>query len=144
MLSPKNRQHDEVTIPSDMKWMPKVVAEVDRVVGDMGFDEETGDFLAVATTEAVTNAIVHGNRGDARKRVRIRFKRGRERLTVSVADEGGGFDPECLEDPTDPKNVSKRSGRGLFILKSLMDEVDISCTPEGTTITMTKYKKRVH
>ncbi|MFQ6092853.1 MAG: ATP-binding protein [bacterium] len=135
---------EEMTIPSDLKWMPKVVTKVERVVQEVGFDEEAGDFLAIAATEAVNNAILHGNKEDARKKVRIRFERGADRLTIYVSDKGGGFDPEATEDPTDPRNLSKRSGRGLFILKALMDEVEISCTSKGTTIKMTKYKRAEH
>ena len=122
--------------------MPKVVTEVERVVREMEFDEETGDFLAIATTEAVNNAIIHGNKKDVRKKVHIRFERGKDRLVLSVTDEGGGFNPSTIEDPTDPKNLSKGSGRGLFILRTIMDEIDITTTSEGTTITMTKFKKK--
>ena len=141
MFSKDNHRSEKFSIPSDLKWMPKVVAEVERVVREVGFDEETGDFLAIATTEAVSNAIIHGNKGDASRKVRINFKRDDKELTISVTDEGGGFDPEDCEDPTEPKNISKGSGRGLYILKTLMDKVNISSTPKGTTITMTKYKK---
>lgn len=121
--------------------MPRVVTEIEKIVREMGFDEETGDFLAIATTEAVNNAILHGNKGDARKKVHIRFEKRDDRLVMKITDEGGGFDQETIEDPTDPKNVSKGSGRGIYILKTLMDEVDIKSTSQGTTVTLTKYRQ---
>lgn len=122
--------------------MPSVVAEVESVVREVGFDEETGDFLAIAATEAVSNAIIHGNKQDVSKKVHVSFKLDDDELTISVADEGGGFNPEDCDDPTDPKNISKGSGRGLFILKTLMDKVDILSAPKGTTVTMTKFKRK--
>lgn len=142
MPSKDTHQIDTVAIPSDLKWMPKVVTEVERIVREVGFDEEMGDFVAIATTEAVSNAIVHGNKEDASRKVRIRFEKQPDKLTISVADEGGGFNPEKCEDPTDPVNISKGSGRGLYILKTLMDEVNISSSSKGTIITMTKHKKK--
>jgi serine/threonine-protein kinase RsbW len=138
----KNHTPKTLTIPSDLKWMPRVVAEVERVVKEVGFDEESGDFLAIATTEAVNNAIVHGNRQDISKKVRIRFEKNPEKLTISISDEGAGFDPENCEDPTNPENISKGSGRGIFIVRQLMDEVNISTTSHGTTVVLVKYVER--
>ena len=140
MPSMESLQSEELTIPSNLKWMSKVVTEIEKIVQEMGFDEETGDFLAIAITEAVNNAIIHGNKGDDRKKVHIRFERGKDRLVMSITDEGGGFNPESVEDPTDPKNIAKGSGRGLYILRTLMDEVDVTSTSKGTTITLTKYR----
>ncbi|UCE20032.1 MAG: ATP-binding protein [Gemmatimonadota bacterium] len=140
MPSKEDDRNKELTIPSSLKWMPRVVTEIEKVVRDMGFDEETGDFLAIAVTEAVNNAIIHGNKGDARKKVHIRFEPRKDRIVMRITDEGGGFNPEKVEDPTDPKNISKGSGRGLYILRTLMDKVDISSTSSGTTITLTKFK----
>jgi serine/threonine-protein kinase RsbW len=137
--SKESQQAEELTIPSSLKWMPKVVTEIERIVQEMDFDEETGDFLAIAITEAVNNAIIHGNKEDDRKKVHIRFERGKDRLVMSITDEGG-FNPESVEDPTDPKNIAKGSGRGLYILRTLIDEVDITSTSKGTTVTLTKYK----
>jgi serine/threonine-protein kinase RsbW len=134
---------EHLTIPSDLKWMPKVVAEVERVVREVGFDEEEGDFLAIATTEAVSNAIVHGNRQNASKKVHIGFEKHHDRLIIVVADEGDGFNPQSCEDPTDPKNISRNSGRGIYILKQLMDAVDVASSCQGTTVRLTKYKKKV-
>lgn len=143
MPAPSHKSHtsDTLTIPSDLKWMPKVVAEVERVVEEAGFDEESGDFLAIATTEGVNNAILHGNNEDASKKVHIRFEQDADKLTISISDEGGGFNPDNCKDPTNPENISKRSGRGIYILKKLMDKVNVSSTSCGTTLTLVKYKK---
>ena len=139
--SPKKRTSDTLTIPSNMRSMPEVVAEVERVVEEAGFDEESSDFLAIAVTEGVNNAILHGNRQDVSKKVEIRFIQESDKLTISITDEGGGFNPDNCKDPTNPENISKNSGRGIYILKKLMDEVNISNTSRGTTLTLVKYKK---
>jgi serine/threonine-protein kinase RsbW len=137
------QQTEHLTIPSDLKWMPKVVTEIERVARQVGFDEEQGDFIAIATTEAVSNAIIHGNKGDTAKKVHIDFISYPDRLTISVTDEGNGFNPGACEDPTHPHNIPKKSGRGLYIIKTLLDEIDISCSGNGTTIRMTKFKKGI-
>jgi len=138
-----NCKSDTLTIPSDLKWMPKVVGEVERVVEEAGFDGQSSDFLAISVTEVVNNAILHGNKQDAEKKVIITFDQTPEQLAISITDEGAGFNPEECKDPTDPENISKRSGRGIYILKKLMDEVKISSSPKGTTFVLVKYKNPV-
>ena len=108
----KKRKTESVTIPSDLKWMPKVVGEVERVVEEAGFDEQSSDFLAIAVTEGVNNAILHGNKQDSTKKVTIQFDQTPKQLAISITDEGTGFNPKECRNPTDPENISKRSGRG--------------------------------
>lgn len=80
--------------------------------------------LKVAVGEAISNAILYGNGEDPGKRVRVRAEYGDGRVRVTVADEGEGFDPDLVADPTRPENRDRPSGRGLFLLRSLMDRVE--------------------
>jgi serine/threonine-protein kinase RsbW len=107
----------------------------DRLTVLAGLDEDAIHWVSVAVRESVINAIKHGNREDRRKHVTVEFMltpRDRaERFTVSVLDEGEGFDPGEVGDPLAPENVLKSSGRGIFFMRSFMDEVSIERRPEG-------------
>jgi serine/threonine-protein kinase RsbW len=79
--------------------------------------------LRVGVAEALANAILYGNEGDPEKRVRVEVELSREELTLVVYDQGGGFDPHTVPDPTLPENLERTGGRGIFLLRELMDEV---------------------
>ncbi|HDQ43950.1 MAG TPA: ATP-binding protein [bacterium] len=98
--------------------------------------------LAIAVTEAVGNAIVHGNRKDPKKKVGVVFRLLPDSVEVSVTDEGKGFDPGRIDDPLEPANLMKENGRGIFILKNLMDEVQFDFSPKGTTLRMVMKIRR--
>ena len=100
-----------------------------------GLDEESIHWVGVAVRESVINAIKHGNAGDRAKRVHVEFmpveRTGTAGLAVRVRDEGLGFDPAAIPDPLAPDNLLKSSGRGIFLIRSFMDEVDLRHAPEG-------------
>lgn len=79
--------------------------------------------LRVGAAEALANAILYGNRGDPSKRVRVEVEISREEVAMVVFDEGAGFDPTTVPDPTLPENIERSGGRGIFLLRELMDEV---------------------
>ena len=97
----------------------------------VGFDEDGRYWVSLSVRESVTNAIMHGNNRDAAKKVGVRFKISNGRLTICVQDEGGGFDESRLPDPLDPRNLLKPSGRGIFYVRSFMDDVKYRLLPEG-------------
>lgn len=99
---------------------------------DLGLDEEKINGLLLAITEATTNAIIHGNKNNSLKLVRIFVNVEDHILTIKIKDEGQGFDPSRVPDPTDPENLLKDSGRGLYLMRVYMDEMKINVTPEGT------------
>ncbi|MDO8795164.1 MAG: ATP-binding protein, partial [Vicinamibacterales bacterium] len=105
----------------------------DHLGRQAGLDDEALHWVSVAVRESVTNAIRHGNAGDAGKRVHIEFTYlGADAgLAIRVRDEGCGFDPEALPDPLSPENLLKPSGRGIFLIRSFMDELDLRRSPEG-------------
>jgi serine/threonine-protein kinase RsbW len=98
-----------------------------------GLDDDSVHWVGVAVRESVINAIKHGNAGDRRKRVHVEFTplSGSPALAVTVRDEGTGFDPADLPDPLAPENILKSSGRGIFLIRSFMDEVELRTAPQG-------------
>lgn len=130
-----------VTIHSRLKELTKIEKISGKIAAKMSLSEDQHDNLSIAVTEAVGNAIVHGNKKDPKKKVYITFQIDKDEIKVSVRDEGEGFNPDELSDPLDPKNILKDSGRGIFILKSLMDDVYFTFSPKGTTIHFVLKKK---
>ena len=113
-----------------------VIAEklIDDVCKKFSVDEDFYGNILIAVTEAVNNAINHGNRQNPDKKVQVDFVERADRLSFSVQDEGEGFDHNALPDPTDPENLEKISGRGVFLMKHLADEVEFS--ENGTRVEM--------
>lgn len=102
-----------------------------------GLDDDTTNSLMIAVTEATNNAIHHGNKDNPDKQVWVDMDLKADRLTVSVRDEGAGFDPSSIPDPLADENLLKTSGRGVFLMKNIMKSVDFKFEPRGTTVIMT-------
>ena len=107
-------------------------------VGQVGsLDEDSMHWVGVAVRESVINAIKHGNDEDETKRVLVEFQlhpiATPNRLTVRVVDQGTGFDPEAVADPLAPENLLKSSGRGIFFMRSFMDDLRLVPLPGGGT-----------
>lgn len=100
---------------------------VERLVEDVcqvyGVNDDCYGNMLIAVTEAVNNAILHGNKSDPDKFVRIGFESENNKLIFSITDEGPGFDYANLPDPTDPANIDKVSGRGVFLMQNLTDSI---------------------
>ena len=111
----------------DMLDFVQVVS--DHIGRMAGLDDDQLHWVGVAVRESVVNAIKHGNQGDESKRVVVEFtpvpSRDPEQLVIRVEDEGEGFDPEAVADPLAPENILKSSGRGIFLIRSFMDEVEL-------------------
>jgi serine/threonine-protein kinase RsbW len=116
----------EIWIPNDVGYIERVVDIVRRHVTEMSFDVRHVMLnVPVALTEALSNAILRGNRDDPAKHVHVRVFLTAHRLIMEVKDEGRGFDLErCTRDPTSPENVEREDGRGLFLMRALMDSVE--------------------
>ncbi|HWB86831.1 MAG TPA: ATP-binding protein [Bryobacteraceae bacterium] len=105
-----------------------------------GLDEEDVMKVGMAVRESMVNAVVHGNRYSAHKKVHLSVVNNTTRFTVRIADEGEGFDYEHLPDPLAPENLLATSGRGIFLIRSFMDEFQIRrLEPGGTEVTLVKY-----
>ena len=99
-------------------------------------DEKLSDVL-LAVTEATTNAIIHANKSDANKKVTIDVEILNSKMIVKVKDEGEGFDPAEIPDPTEPENLLKDHGRGIYLMKVYMDDLQYKRTPNGMLTILT-------
>jgi serine/threonine-protein kinase RsbW len=88
----------------------------------------------MAVREAVTNAVLHGNKLDETKFIEVNLRNPPGALEITVHDQGRGFNPSDIPDPTKEENIMKTSGRGIFFMRNFMDEVDWSADPKGGTI----------
>ena len=127
-----------IRLPSTFELLDVVQALGDRLAAMAGLDEDATHWVSVAVRESVINAIKHGNREDRSKHVTVEFTLdGGARppvLVVEVLDEGDGFDLTSIANPLEPENVLKSSGRGIFFMRSFMDDVSILRRPEGGTV----------
>ena len=109
-----------------------LIQELSEKIGRMaGFDEDARYWIGLSIRESVTNAVHHGNKLDATKKVGVRFESLPDRLVICVQDEGEGFAESDVPDALDPENLLKPSGRGIFYIRSFMDEVCYEILPEG-------------
>ena len=129
----------ELILPSELEVLERVDEETLRHCGLAGFDDGTASMVAMAAIEAVTNAVMHGNRQSTEKQVGLRFEWEPGRIVIVVSDEGDGFDLSCVPDPTDPSRCLGSSGRGIYIMREVMDEVEFEMAEgKGTRVTLVK------
>ena len=124
-----------IEIGSDLKFMSEVETLIDNVCEDLSLNEDHYGNILIAVTEAVNNAIVHGNHNDEDKKVKVAVSTNDEKVVFIIADEGKGFDFENLPDPTAPENIEKPDGRGIFLMKNLSDDVEFDENGSKVSIT---------
>jgi serine/threonine-protein kinase RsbW len=124
-----------LTFPSEFEMLDVVQLVSDRLCRDCALDDDAVHWVGVAVRESVINAIKHGNRLDERKRVTVDFQLVPEvsprELVVQVRDEGEGFDASSIANPLAEENLLKSGGRGIFFMRSFMDDVFIARRPQG-------------
>lgn len=121
---------------SDPELMPEVEQFVLDVAEEIGLNENKFNNIALAVAEAISNSIKHGNKNDKNKKVFIKIEVKNDQMIVTLKDEGTGFDPNTVPDPTKPENILKESGRGVHIMRSLLDDLRFNFTPNGTEIVL--------
>ncbi len=126
------------TFESSLESVNQAEAMAVKYAAAAGFDDDQIQSIAMAVREATINAVSHGNRQDPNKRVFVIFEHGPAILQVVVRDEGKGFNGSALPDPLAPENLLKPSGRGIFLIRSFMDEVHFRDLHPGTEITLIK------
>lgn len=132
-------QTTRLVLPSHIEAVADAAAAAAGFARGCGLGEEAAFGIDMAVREAVTNAVVHGNKENEAKEVELIFNCWQRSLEIEVKDQGEGFDPKSVPDPTDPENILKTSGRGIFLMRSFMDEVEWFLRPEGgTTVRMMK------
>lgn len=114
---------DSLTIPSDVSKLPVVETLIDSVCQSIGVHEDVYGNVLIAVTEAVNNAIIHGNKNDVSLNVGVNVFDAPVSFCFNVSDTGSGFDYDALPDPTAPENIEKENGRGVFLMRNLADDV---------------------
>jgi serine/threonine-protein kinase RsbW len=142
-MTPNGHQLIRLEFTSAFEMLDFVQVVSDHLARRVGLDEDAMHWVSVAIRESVINAIKHGNRNDATKRVFVEFETAPPPeppgLLIRVRDQGEGFDPDVLANPLDPENLLKSSGRGIFLIRNFMDDVQLQRAPEGgMEIRMTK------
>ncbi|HEU5210002.1 MAG TPA: ATP-binding protein [Longimicrobiales bacterium] len=124
-----------INLRNDLRAIERTVASLVERGRAVGFDDNLLRLnLRVGLTEALANAMLYGNNRDPRKRVRVEAQIEPDRIMIRVTDEGRGFDPDQVDDPTTPANLQKIGGRGIFLIRKLMDRVEFN--DRGNSILM--------
>ena len=127
-----------ITIPSSDEYLVDVDSFLEGTLRGCGVDESLIADVAISVSELVNNAIFHGNKGQREQTVEVTVNCNDKKVTVSVQDQGGGFDSSDIADPVADENLLKEVGRGIFIVKSLMDLVETKLTDAGSVTTIVK------
>jgi len=114
----------KLEINSDISNIAEVEKLIDTVCEDLKLSEDNYGNILIAVTEAVNNAIIHGNKNNPTKTVNVIVDKISKEVTFTVIDQGGGFNFNTLPDPTAPENIEKPDGRGIFLMKNLADKVE--------------------
>lgn len=129
----------ELRFASRIEAVAEAATAVSEFMSRASVSEDAAFGIDMAVREAVTNAVLHGNKLDEKKFVDIVLKRLPETLEITVHDQGRGFNPNDIPDPTQAENIMKTTGRGIFFMRNFMDEVDWVINPVGgTTVRMIK------
>lgn len=124
-----------IEIASKLDRIPEVESMIDKVSEELGLNEDHYGNILIAVTEAVNNAIIHGNKYSDSKKVRVDVKKDVSAVVFTISDEGVGFDYINLPDPTAPENLEKPDGRGIFLMKNLSDGVAFDSNGSKVSIT---------
>ena len=125
-------------LASTMDSVAEIEAAAEKLAQDAGLDEDEGFRVAMAVREAAVNAVLHGNGYDPNKQVSVSFENTGAALVITIADQGEGLDPETLPDPLAPENLLRGTGRGIFLIRSFLDEVHFRQLHPGTELTLVK------
>jgi serine/threonine-protein kinase RsbW len=132
----------EHSLESSLESVDLAEALVVDIARKIGFNEDDENAISMAVRESMVNAVAHGNRYNGRKKVSLLIEAHADRLVVTVADEGDGFDESAVADPLAEENLLKQSGRGLLLMRAFMDEcIHSKREPCGTSVRMVKLYK---
>lgn len=130
--------HSELVIGSNVKELCQVELYLNSLFKEQKFSRKVFCKMYLSVTEAVTNAIVHGNKLNQSKKVQIQFDCSKGSFDFYISDEGTGFKHQIVPDPTLPENLNKESGRGIFLMKQYTDNIEF--LNNGSTIKLVFYK----
>ena len=128
------KMYKRLKIESRMSNLRIIENAIDEVTGAIGIKQDNYGKIMVAALEAVNNAITHGNKANPQKLVDVEIEFERNEIKITVTDEGDGFNPEKIPDPTMPENIEELSGRGVFLMTKLADSIEFN--EKGNSVTM--------
>ena len=129
----------DTMLDSNLDSVDTAEAETLKVAEELGFEEEDLHKIGMAVRECMVNAVVHGNRYNARKKVHFQVLKAADHMTIVIRDEGEGFELQSLPDPLAEENLLRQSGRGLLLIQAFMDDLRIErIEPRGTEVRMKK------
>ena len=126
--------YKRLKIESRMSNLRIIENAIDEIAGAIGVNQDNYGKILVAALEAVNNAIVHGNKSYTNKLVDVEIEFDENQIKITVTDEGEGFDPKKIPDPTMPENIEELSGRGVFLMTKLADSITFNA--KGNSVTM--------
>ena len=130
----------DTLLDSNLDSVDTAESAVLKVAEEAGLDEDERHAVGMAVRESMVNAVVHGNRYNSRKKVHLKVSKASDRIVITIADEGDGFDMSDLPDPLAEENLLRQSGRGLLLIQAFVDEFKIGRRqPAGTEVRMVKY-----
>jgi serine/threonine-protein kinase RsbW len=127
------------SLNSTMESVDAVEAAVEKLAAEAGLNEDERFRVSMAVREAAVNAVLHGNEYDPAKHIDVTIENTGSALVFTIADQGKGLDPETLPDPLAPENLLRGTGRGIFLIRSFMDEVHFRQLHPGTELTLIKH-----
>ena len=130
-------------LASTMDSVAEVEAAAEKFTQAAGLDEDESFRVVMAVREAAVNAVLHGNGYDPNKQVSASFENTGKSLVITIADQGEGLDPEKIPDPLAPENLLRGTGRGIFLIRSFLDEVHFRQLHPGTELTLIKHLQPV-
>jgi len=131
-----NSFSQKLKIVSDLTEAAKVVNTIVDQAQSLGYDDAARFAIRLAMDEALANAIKHGNANDPTRTVEIEYSINSDRVTISICDEGCGFNPEAVPDPTLDENIERPHGRGVMLMKAYMTSVEYN--PQGNCVVMSR------
>jgi serine/threonine-protein kinase RsbW len=134
-----NQKRVSYTLDSTLETVNNAEATASNLATEAGFADEEVMKIAMAVREAAINAVLHGNAYDPAKKVSLQFESTGGDLVITIKDQGKGIDLNAIPDPLAPENLLKTSGRGIFLIRSFMDEVQINPSAAGTEIKLIKH-----
>ncbi len=137
-MNRKKENIELMEIVSKPENINQVEARTEHLAKELGFNEDDCVSLGIAVTEVVANAITHGNKRDQNKKVKVKFVFTDKVFEIHIRDQGPGFKPDSIDDPLKPENLLKESGRGIFIVRSLMDKVEYNFFKDGSEVVLIK------
>ncbi|MGD1062658.1 MAG: ATP-binding protein [Terracidiphilus sp.] len=138
-MSAISRGRRSFRLNSTMESVGEVESAADQLATEAGLDEDQRFHIAMAVREAAINAVLHGNEYDPARQIEVSLENTGKDLMITIADQGRGFDPGKVPDPLAQENLLRGTGRGIFLIRSLMDEVHFRQLHPGTELTLVKH-----